>query len=127
MLFGKKTLITLITIVLLFLLSFFVWHFFLSIYEVKYKFPFNEAEVKCNSEISIQTAGINSFGWELPFRKIRSKVKITEGNDLIKLTQKGNFIIIKTLGKEGKFVIEVLPEFSLNPTEFAIRIVNMKE
>ncbi len=121
----KKTLFTLFAIVLIFLLSFFIWHFFLSIYEVKYEPSVNEKELKCNSEISIQTVGINSFGWELPFRKIKSKVEIIEGNDLIKLTRKNNFIIIKTLNKEGKFIIKVLPEFSLNPTEFTFRITNM--
>ena len=120
-----KTLVALFTIVLIFLLSFFVWHFLFSIYEVKYKPSINEKELKCNSEISIQTVGINFFGWELPFRKIKSQIKIIEGNDLIKLTQKDNFVIIKTLNREGKCIIKILPEFSLNPTEFIFRITNI--
>ena len=119
----KNTLTTLLIIVLVFLLSFFVWHFFLSIYEVKFNTSVEGSILKCNSEIIIKTIGVNSLGWELPFRKIESKVEIIDGKDLVELSQLENSIKIKTLNTEGKLAIKASPNLSLNPTKFSYKIV----
>jgi len=119
----KKTLVISIIIILFFLLSFFIWHFFLSIYEVKYNTSLEGSTINCNSELTIKTIGINSFGWELPFRKIESKVKILERDELIVLSQYENSIVIKTLSTEGEFTIKIVPNLSLNPTKFKYKIV----
>ncbi len=120
----KNTLTTLLIFALVFLLSFFVWHFFLSIYEVKYNTSVVGSILKCNTELTIKTIGVNSLGWELPFRTIESKVEIIDGKDLIEFSQTKNSIIIKTLSTEGKFEIKVIPKLSLNPTKFSYKIVN---
>ena len=114
----KNFLISLIVLVLLFVISFLIWHFFLSIYEVKYKSIPDTLNVKCNSEIRIKIIGINSFGWELPFRKIKSKVEVLKGSDLIELSEEKNKIIIKTLSEEGEVLIKIKPELALSATEF---------
>ena len=123
----KSTLLTSLIIVLLLLLSFFVWHFFLSIYEVKYKSSIEGNVVTCNSELIIETIGVNSLGWELPFRTIISKVEITNGQDLFNLSQDKNSIKIKILDNEGDFSIKVIPMLSLNPTKFSYKIVHFKQ
>ncbi len=118
----KKYLAIAITLILLFIASFFIWHFLLSIYEVKFEALVNTSVIKPGSKLTIKTIGINSFGWELRFRTIKSKVEIIEGKDLIKLSQIGNSIIIKILDKEGNFTVKIFPNLSLNPTEFKFHI-----
>ncbi len=119
----KSTVVTSLILVLVFLLSFFIWHFFLSIYEVKFNTSVNGSILNCNSELTIKTIGVNSLGWELPFRTIESKVEIIDGNDLIELFQFENSIVVKTLSTEGQFTIKVIPKLSLNPTQFSCNIM----
>jgi len=124
---AKGTLLTSFIIISLLLLSFFVWHFFLSIYEVKYEKSIEGNEIVSNSELTIETIGVNSLGWELPFRTIISKVEIKSGKDLIKLSQNNNSIKINILGNVGEFSIIVIPKLSLYPTKFSYKIVHFKQ
>lgn len=123
----KSTLVTLFIIILLLLLSFFLWHFFLSIYEVKFDTSVDGSTLNCDSELTIKTIGVNSLGWELPFRTIISKVEISNGQGLFNLSEDENLIKIKTFGNEGEFSIKVIPELSLNPTKFSYKIVHFKQ
>ena len=120
----KKYLAIAITSILLFIISFIVWHFLLSIYEVKFETSYNTSSLKPNSTLTIKTIGINSLGWELPFRTIKSKVEIVEGRDLIQLTKESNSIIIKTLDKEGEFTLKIIPVLSFSSSVFKFKISN---
>lgn len=119
----KKYLAIVTTLILLVIISFVVWHFLLSIYEVKFETSNDASILKPNSTLTIKTIGVNSLGWELPFRTIKSKIEIIEGKDLIKLSQMGNSVIIKTLDKEGNFAVKIYPNLSFNPTVLEYRIL----
>ncbi|MFZ1290705.1 MAG: hypothetical protein WAR79_11485 [Melioribacteraceae bacterium] len=105
--------------------SFLIWHYFFSIYEVKFLPNFKNSILKTNSEYFIEFYGINSFGQKLSFRKIEIEFEFLEGKELISeenIIQ--NKLCFSSNEREGKIVIKINSKFSLNPTILTYFIKN---
>ncbi len=108
--------ITIVSLSLILIGSFLVWHFCISIYEVRYSYPQGNNILLKNNNYSIECYGINSLGNELKWRKILSTVEILDGEDLAKITEvKNNRISFSTNSIVGKVVLKINSELSLNP------------
>lgn len=120
----KSILIPILILVLVIALSLVVWHFFFSIYEVKYSLNFSNNSIKTNSKFVIESYGLNSLGQKLGWRKINNSVKILEGDEFVKeiLVSKQNQIIILTNSNTGKIILKVESKFSLNPAIFTFLV-----
>jgi hypothetical protein len=112
--------------ILLFLVGFYTHYFIFSIYEVKIVVKPNEVFADPSTEIKVTAKPINAIGWEVPFRTVKAKFKILEGNDLvtIKLVDEENgFILLRLLGTEGKVGIYIDSKYSLFPTYIEVQIL----
>ena len=120
----KSILIPILILVLVIALSLVVWHFFFSIYEVKYSLNFSNNSIKTNSKFVIESYGLNSLGQKLGWRKINNSVKILEGDEFVKeiLVSKQNQIIFLTNSNTGKIILKVESKFSLNPAIFTFLV-----
>jgi hypothetical protein len=118
------------TFILLFIISVlagFILHYFIfSIYEVKIVVKPSEVFTDPSTEIKVTAKPINAMGWEVPFRTVKAKFKILEGNDLvtIKLVDEDNgFILLQSVGTEGKVGIYIDSEYSLFPSYIEVQIL----
>jgi len=116
--------------ILLFVISvlagFILHYFILSIYEVKIVVKPSEFFADPSTEIKVTAKPINAMGWEVPFRTVKAKFKILEGNDLvtIKLVDEDNgFILLQSVGTEGKVGIYIDSEYSLFPSYIEVQIL----
>ncbi len=69
--------------ILLVLTGFNLHYFIFSIYEVKIVVKPREVFADPSTEIKVTAKPINAMGWEVPFRTVKTKFKILEGNDLV--------------------------------------------
>jgi len=122
-----KNIKTFILFFIVLVLAGFILHYFIfSIYEVKIVVNPSEVFADPSTEIKVTVKPINSMGWEIPFRTVKAKFKILEGNDLviIKLVDKENgFILLQSVGTEGKVGIYIDSEYSLFPSYIEIQIL----
>ena len=101
-------------------------YFIFSIYEVKIVVKSREVFADPSTEIKVTAKPINAMGWEVPFRTVKAKFKILEGNDLviIKLVDEENgFILLQSIGTEGKVGIYIDSEYSLFPSYIEVQIL----
>jgi hypothetical protein len=101
-------------------------YFIFSIYEVKIIVKPKEVFADPSSEIKVTAEPINALGWEVPFRTVKAEFKILEGNDLvtIKLVDEENgFILLQSIGTEGKVGIYIDSEYSLFPSYIEVQIL----
>ena len=78
------------------------------------------------TEIKVTAKPINAMGWEVPFRTVKTKFTILEGNDLvtIKFVDEDNgFILLRSIGTEGKVGIYIDSKYSLFPTYIEVQIL----
>ncbi|PID59509.1 MAG: hypothetical protein CR986_05600 [Ignavibacteriae bacterium] len=113
---------TIVKFLLLFASIFFilliVWHFFLSIYEVKIISEFNPEELKLKKKYTVKCVGLNAQGNELSFRNLECKFEIIEGKENIKiLDEKENNSLLFSTIKAGSLVIEIESKYSLRPAQ----------
>jgi len=123
-----RTLTAIVSIFIIFLLSFLIWHFFLSIYEVKYLYEFPGDKLRLNSEYYIECVGLNSLGWEIKYRDLENKFEIQNGVELIELLNsklKNQFLFIPK--RTGNFTLIASSKYSLNPTQFNFTIIDKLE
>ncbi|MFB3057697.1 MAG: hypothetical protein ACE1ZQ_11120 [Ignavibacteriaceae bacterium] len=112
--------------IVLFLAGFILHYFIFSIYEVKIVVKPNEVFADPSSVIKVTANPINAMGWEVPFRTVKAKFKILEGNNLvtIKLVDEENgIILLQSIGTEGKVGIYVDSEYSLFPSYIVVQIL----
>ena len=118
----SKKLTLLISIIALFIITFFSWHYLFSIYEVKFKYEFNPSELKTNQSYKICAVAINSLGWNLKFRELGLSHKIINGKNIVEISNipEYNSINFKVLNF-GEFILELNSKFSLNATRFKLK------
>ncbi len=112
--------------IVLFLAGFILHYFIFSIYEVKIVVKHKEVFADPSSVIKVTANPINAMGWEVPFRTVKAKFKILEGNNLvtIKLVDEENgIILLQSIGTEGKVGIYVDSEYSLFPSYIEVQIL----
>ncbi|MCH6573775.1 MAG: hypothetical protein IH795_01025 [Bacteroidetes bacterium] len=112
--------------IVLFLAGFILHYFIFSIYEVKIVVKPKEVFADPSSVIKVTANPINAMGWEVPFRTVKAKFKILEGNNLvtIKLVDEENgIILLQSIGTEGKVGIYVDSEYSLFPSYIEVQIL----
>ncbi len=120
----KKIVIIISGIIGLAVVIFFVWHFLLSIYEVKFYNNFPDKNLEANSKYYLLCSGINSFGWRLNWRDINPSINILEGDSLVEIKKVSNNKYEFLTGEgEGSFTFEISSAFSLNPTRFTLHII----
>ena len=122
-----KSIKTFILFFIVLVLAGFILHYFiLSIYEIKIVVKSREVFADPSTEIKVTAKPINAMGWEVPFRTVKAKFKILEGNDLviIKLVDEENgFILLQSIGTEGKVGIYIDSEYSLFPSYIEVQIL----
>jgi hypothetical protein len=127
MLAKMKIIITYILFFIVLVLAGFILHyFFLSIYEVKIVVEPKEVFADPSTEIKVIAKPINAMGWEVPFRTVKTKFKILEGNDLVIIELvdiESGFILLQSIGVEGKVGIYIDSEYSLFPSYIEVQIL----
>ena len=122
-----KSIKTFILFFIVLVLAGFILHYFIfSIYEVNIVVEPKEVFADPSSEIKVTAKPINAMGWEVPFRTVKAKFKILEGIDLvtIKLVDEDNgFILLQSIGTEGKIGIYIDSEYSLFPSYIEVQIL----
>ncbi len=122
-----KSIKTFILFFIVLVLAGVILHYFIfSIYEVNIVVEPKEVFADPSTEIKVTAKPINAMGWEVPFRTVKAKFKILEGNDLviIKLVDEENgFILLQSIGTEGKVGIYIDSEYSLFPSYIEVQIL----
>ena len=118
---------TFILFFIVLVLAGFILHYFIfSIYEVKIVVKPNEVFADPSTEIKVTAKPINAMGWEVPFRTVKTKFKILEGNDLVTIKsvdEENGFILLQSIGTEGKVGIYIDSEYSLFPSYIEVQIL----
>lgn len=118
---------TFILFFIVLVLAGFILHYFIfSIYEVKIVVKPNEVFADPSTEIKVTAKPINAMGWEVPFRTVKAKFKILEGNDLVTIKsvdEENGFILLQSVGTEGKVSIYIDSEYSLFPSYIEVQIL----
>lgn len=121
-----KIIKTFILLFILLVLSGFTLHYFIfSIYEVNIDVYPEIVFADPSSEIKVTVKPINAMGWSIPFRTVKAKFKILEGNNLIlikSVDQENGFILLQSVGVEGTVGIYIDSEYSLFPSYIEIQI-----
>jgi hypothetical protein len=115
-----------ISISFLLLISFFLWQYVFSIYEVEIKVEPKVIYADSNSMLTIEAIPINSFGKEILFREIECNFQFIEGRELVEVIEKNKIIgklIIKAKNNYGKVVIKIRTNYSIAPTLVEINIL----
>jgi hypothetical protein len=122
-----KTIKTFILLFIISVLAGFILHYFIfSIYEVKIVVKPSEVFADPSTEIKVTAKPINAMGWEVPFRTVKAKFKILEGNDLVTIKsvdEENGFILLQSTGTEGKVGIYIDSEYSLFPSYIEVQIL----
>ena len=110
-------------IVLVFGLS--VYYFIFNTYEVSISIKPKNLFADYKSTTIIKVIPINSLGFEIPFRSVKAKIEIEEGNDLIdiiKENEETGVFILRAKDKPGKVKVIIKSDKSLLPTLITIII-----
>lgn len=119
----KKPLIIIISIVVLAVVSIFVWLIFFSIYEVKYIYDFNPSDLNINTEYCIECVGINSLGQKISYRELDFNIILEDAEEKIELIgdNSKNIVCFKTVNT-GECSFLLTSKYSLNPSPLNIQI-----
>ncbi|MCF8241870.1 MAG: hypothetical protein K9J16_10820 [Melioribacteraceae bacterium] len=106
------------------IISFFIWHYGFSIYEVRSKVDYSR--FKDDSIVLIKVFPVNSFGSRIPLRNIEADFDIISGSESIDKIEKisGNELLIKILNQFGEVKISIDSQYSLAPQIISINIDN---
>jgi hypothetical protein len=109
-----------VTFVVLIIISFLIFNYYFSIYEVTFgKVP---EKVKIGDSVTISLTPINGAGTIVPFRTSPFEIKFIEGESIIKVVDdksaEGEFIFKTT--SPGNIKLLVTPKHALKPTIFEI-------
>jgi hypothetical protein len=117
--------ILIIGLLALLIVSFSLYQYVFSIYEVTYTENPEKLFADNQSTITIKAIPINSFGWKAPFRNAYAKFEITEGSDLVNIVSGKNrtdSLILQAKNKIGKVVVLIHSEYALLPSSIEITI-----
>ena len=112
--------------IILVLAGFSLYYFIFSIYEVNIVVKPKEVFADPSTEIKLTVIPINAMGWEVPFRTVKAKFKILEGEDIVTLklvNEEDGFILLQSIGMEGKVGIYIDSEYSLFPSYIEVQIL----
>ncbi len=114
-----------VTFVVLIIISFLLFNYYFSIYEVTFgKVP---EKVKIGDSVTISLTPINGAGTIVPFRTSPFEIKFIEGESILKVVDdksaEGEFVFKTT--SPGNIKLLVTPKHALKPTMFEI-IVEMQ-
>ncbi len=122
-----KNIKTFILFFIVLVLAGFILHYFIfSIYEVKIVVKPKEVFADPSTEIKVTVKPINAMSWEVPFRTVKTKFKILEGNHLVTIKsvdEENGFILLQSIGTEGKVGIYIDSEYSLFPSYIEVQIL----
>jgi hypothetical protein len=109
-----------VTFVVLIIISFLIFNYYFSIYEVTFgKVP---EKVKIGDSVTISLTPINGAGTKVPFRTSPFEIKFIEGESTVKIiddkSTEGEFIFKTT--SPGNIKLLVTPKHALKPTIFEI-------
>ncbi len=112
-----------ITFVVLIIISFLIFNYYFSIYEVTFgKVP---EKVKIGDSVTISLTPINGAGTKVPFRTSPFEIKFIEGESTIKTvvdnSTEGEYIFKVT--SPGNIKLLVTPKHALKPTLFEINAI----
>lgn len=122
---NSKTTIVVLAVFLIIVLTFVLWQYLFSIYEVSFKVSETVLYADSRSIAKIEAVPLNALGHKAPFRVSPSVFEFQEGKDLVDIV--GNYpekgvIILRAKDKPGKIVLSVKTKFSLWPTLIEIII-----
>ncbi len=121
----KASVIYIFIISILVIASFIIWHFFFSIYEVKFSTNVNGHKLLVNSNYYIELLGINSFGNGLEFRRINPQFEIIKGDGIINDCKiQKNKLTFHTTSKIGYISFLIKTDYSLNPLIFNFSVIS---
>ncbi|MBK7868638.1 MAG: hypothetical protein IPJ75_17490 [Ignavibacteriales bacterium] len=114
-----------VTFVALIIISFLIFNYYFSIYEVTFgKVP---EKVKIGDSVTISLTPVNGAGTKVPFRTSPFEIKFIEGESTVKVindkSAEGEFIFKTT--SPGNIKLLVTPKHALKPTLFEI-VVGIK-
>jgi hypothetical protein len=112
--------------ILLVLAGITIHHFIFSIYEVNIVVYPEVVFADPSTEIKVIVKPINAMGLDVPFRTVKAKFNILDGDDLIiikSVDEDNGFILLQSTGTEGKVGIYIESEFSLLPSYIEVKIV----
>lgn len=114
-----------ITAIIILILGLLVYYFIFNIYEVTFSIKPKILFADYKSTTIIKAIPVNALGYEVPFRSVRAKIEIEEGNDLvdvIKRNENKGVFILRAKDKPGKVKILIKSDKSLLPTSITIII-----
>lgn len=115
----------LVLISVLLIVSFLLWHFWFSIYEVNYKIKFDAEKLKVGNNYKISVYGINFWGRKFFNRNLQCDFSIEGKHEIVKIKTQKNYCTIIPL-KPGKFRLTISSKFSRNPSYIDLSIVESK-
>jgi hypothetical protein len=122
-----KIIKTFILLFIVLVLAGFTLHFFiLSIYEVNIVVNPKLVFADPSTEIKVTVKPVNAMGWDIPFRTVKAKFKILEGEELVNIKlidEEDGFILLQSIGTEGKVGIYIEPDYSLFPSYIEVHIL----
>ncbi len=117
--------ILIIVLLSILIISFALYQYVFSIYEVTYSIQPEKLYADNQSTVTIKAIPINSFGWKAPFRNAYAKFDISEGSELVSVvTEKSDegIIVLKAKNKTGKVVVLIHSKYALLPSSIEITI-----
>ncbi len=114
-----------IALLVLSIISFALYQYVFSIYEVTYRVTPEKLFADNQSTVLIEAIPINSFGWKAPFRNVYAKFDITEGGDLVNIAsekQAEGILKLQAKNKTGKVVVLIHSKYALLPSSIEITI-----
>ena len=122
----KFTKIFILIFTMLVIMGYILHYFIFSIYEVNIAVNPEVVFSDPSTEVKVTVKPINAMGWDVPFRTVKAKFKILEGDNLVKIKlvdEENGFILLQPIGMEGKAGIYIESEYSLFPSYIEIQIL----
>ncbi len=114
-----------ITSIIILILGLSVYYFIFNIYEVTFSIKPKNLFADYKSTTIIKAIPVNALGYAVPFRSVRAKIQIEEGNDLVDVirdNEKTGIFILRAKDRPGKVVVLIKSDKSLLPTSITIII-----
>lgn len=112
-----------ITFVVLLIISFLIFNYYFSIYEVTFEKV--SEKVKIGDSVTISLTPINGAGTKVPFRTSPFEIKFIEGESAVEIVSDkstdGEFVFKVT--SPGNIKLLVTPKHALKPTIFEINAI----
>ena len=114
---GKKLIVYLISLLIIFIAAYGVWYFLFNIYEVKCKINFVKELQNGERLYVVECLPLNLLGGKAPFRNLDLDFEIEEGKSLIEVHERksNSELFFTSLKKSGKIVFILTTKLSLFP------------